>query len=171
MESNPSDAIRQQLYNETDMNWDWVVDKFLEDTTAATKDIVNILRGIKRLMGKSSPLDNKIKQILLMQAMRATSYEYEVFRSKWDPKLHSNVIVALRLREEMIDRQKGSVARAIRSRVRRSIKHPGTWERLKRDLNIELAPDKKSMILKGYAKQDIYLSFSEGNVDGEFLFT
>lgn len=171
MESHSSEAIRQELYNETDMDWDWVIDKFLEDSSVATKDIVNILRGVKRLMGKSSPLDNKIKQILLMQAMRATSYEYEVFRPKWDPKLHSNVIVALRLREEMTDRQKGSVARAIRSRVRRSIKHPGTWERLKRSLNIELAPDKKSMILKGYAKQDIHLSFTEGNTNGEFLFT
>lgn len=100
-----------------------------------------------------------------MQTVRTVKFVFEGFRKGYDPKLGSNVIIPIKLDDVLIDKQKGSVARAIRYRVLKAKRDKKTYANLKAGLGISFNNGK--FWFKGYGPKgrDLVLTVTDSPND------
>ena len=146
-------SLRLELYKGQDTNWDKLINAYC-NRVGARPETVKTLRGIQKLLGENSTLDNKIKQVLQQQVNRITRYEFVGIRKSYDPNLKRNVVTEIRLKDSKIDKLKVGMAKSIRYRVWKSRLNSENYSKFKNNLNIKLDEVKKEIRLVGYGKNN-----------------
>lgn len=162
-------SLRLELYKGQNTNWDKLIDKYC-GRVGARPETVKTLRGIQKLLGSNSDLDNKIKQVLQQQVNRIVRYEFVGIRKSYDSNLKRNVITEIRLKDSKIDKLKVGIAKSIRYRVWKSRLNSEDYTKFKKSLSIKLDESNKEIRLVGYGKNNEDLIITPNITNGLYDF-
>ena len=125
VEQQPNPALKDELTKGNDINWSSLIEYYIA-ANANNLEVVKKLRGLKHIFDTAT-LDDTLREMLNEQKERVVRYQFESYRMMYDPGLRRNVLVPLRVEDGITDRQKGVIAKQIRTKVNYFRKNPSEY--------------------------------------------